>query len=259
MEIKGKWNKIRALAGLAALGFVGSVGQYTIQNSKFPDWLTAVFSWIGTSSSSIMSAFLITSIPLSVVVAFGLAIAFVAWLIMGRYASESDAMSNKHDKLLKEFKALERESFDLRAEKLHLYKTNSNTQELLAVARADRDKTIEELEAIKEEKDKLEFECRALQGEVKVLDFETSTLRNALKNATKGNDTVDISPATIQSVQSFIISTNNMGHYTTTDKIIKSLKLSPATVQNALNNLLKRKIITQKTTPNGSPAYLPNV
>ncbi|MFF5866813.1 hypothetical protein [Pseudomonas sp. NPDC012596] len=259
MEVKGKWGKIRTLAGLAALGFVGSVGQYTIQNSKFPDWLTAVFSGIGTSSASIISAFLDTSIPLPIVVAFGLAIAFVTWLVLSRHANKYEVISNQHNKVLKEFQTLEKESHDLRAEKLHLYKTNSNTQDLLAVARADRNNAIEELEAITEKKNKLEFECRALHGEVKVLDFELSAARTALKNATKDNDTADISPTTIQSVHSFIISTNNLGHYTTPDKIIKSLKLSPATVQNALNDLIKRKTIIQKTAPNGLPVYLPRL
>lgn len=259
MEVKGKWGKIRTLAGLAVLGLIGSVGQYTVQNSKFPDWLTAVFSWIGSSSASIISAFLDTSIPLPVVVAFGLAIAFATWLVLSRHASEYEVISNQHNKLLKEFQTLEKESFDLRAEKLHLYKTNSNTQDLLAVARADRNKAIEELEAITDKKNKLEFERRALHGEIKVLDFELSTVRTALKNATKGNDTVDISPATIQSVHSFIISMSNLGYQTTTEKIIKSLKLSPATVQNALNDLVKRKVITQKSAPNGSPVYLPKV
>lgn len=258
MEINGKWGKVRALAGLAAIGFVGSVGQYTIQNSKLPDWLSSLLGWLGTAGDSIVSAFMATTIPLWLVTLLGCALAGALWITLSQYMIDHDKLTNANKELSEKCTDLEASVASLRVESKHANDSRRKAQDELLEARVTRNAALEQAEKTALEHTKLVREHEALQVKHEGLEIRLAAVQKQFDSSNLNRvDSTDISPTAVNMVHSFIKNQAATGQAATITRIAQNLSYTSSTVQNAINNLINLGLIRSGTTLRGEKTYLP--
>ena len=258
MDINGKWGKARALAGLAAIGFVGSVGQYTIQNSKFPDWLSRLFGWLGTYGDSIVSAFMATSIPLWLVTLLGCALAGSLWITLSQYTIDHEKLTSANKELSEKCTSLEASVASLRVESKHANDSRRKAQDELLEARVTRNSALEQAEKTAFAHAKLAQQHEALQVRYEGLEIRLAAVQKQFDSSNLNRvDSTDISPTAVNMVQSYINNQATTGQAATITRIAKDLSYTSSTVQNAINNLTNLGLIRSGTTLRGEKTYLP--
>lgn len=258
MEINGKWGKLRALAGLAAIGFVGSVGQYTIQNSKLPDWLSSLFGWLGTAGDSIVSAFMATTIPLWLVTLLGCALAGALWITLSQYMIDHDKLTNANKELSEKCTDLEASVASLRSESKHANDSRRKAQDELLEARVTRNAALEQAEKTALEHAKLVQEHEVLQVKHEGLEIRLAAVQKQFDSSNLNRvDSTDISPTAVNMVHSFIRNQSALGKSVTATRIAKNLSYSTGTVHNAINNLKNLGLIRINTILDDEETYAP--
>ena len=256
--MNSRWGKVRALAGLAVIGFVGTVGQYTIQNSRFPDWLASLFVWAGTTGDSVISAFIDTTIPLWLVTLLGLVLAAAVWISLYQYFLEHEKLTTANKELFQNCKILEEKVATLKFESIQARDSLSKAQNDFLEARIARNTALEQAGNAEIENAKLIKLHEALKIKHESLEIRLAAVQNQFDSSQMNKvDSTDISLAAVNMVQSFIKNQAATGQATTITHIAKSLSYTPSTVRNAINNLTNLGLIRSGITWKGEKTFLP--
>lgn len=256
VENKGKWGKVRAAAWLAVVGFIGSVGQYTIQNSKLPDWLSNLFGLIGTTFDSLITVFMVTTLPLWLIAAIGFLLALTLWVLLFHYNNNYESLLTKNKELLKKHSELENIIDSLKLDNIRLENLHNTVQRLFMETHIKL-RTLEESKRFKSINAELKQDQATPKSQNLSLKAEPPAPLQQKTNILKTDiiDSADISPTAIHAVQAFISQSSTKGSACSTLSISEALAYTPATVQSAVNSLLKRKLIMEKQAPSGKIYY----